>query len=521
MSSALRSRILQPLAVQCHALASAIARPHTHHSRHTISSSPALLSPFKRTLSTLFTSDRTVESVSGEPEKVSLSKPLRGFENPKYAVVDLSRPPTTQITQLDNGLAVASEDSPGAFAVVGVSMEAGTRFEEKDATGIFHFLDRMAYKSTVNHSQRELVAELEKLGGSAFCQGSRDCMVYYMCVFNKDVDRAMELLAESVLNPALAQSEIEEQRQLVLFEKEDMLQRPEIAVTELMYEAAYSQSSMGQPLICPDDTINAMTPELLHKYHKQYYIAPRMVVAAAGVPHEKLLSLTKQHFANVPSAPATPLPEFAPQTYVGGALQKHSADLKHANVILAYEGLPWDHDDIYALCTLQMLMGGGASFSAGGPGKGMHSRLMTRVLNRYYWIESCMAQLTSHKDTGLFYMHGTCDDENVHNLMRVMEEEFEGMASAVTDTELSRAQNQLKSHLLMNLESRVVQFDDISKQILTTGKRIQPLELCRHIDLVTKEDLGRVARRMLAGKPTSAIYGNLDKMSPSVVAQTF
>lgn len=26
-------------------------------------------------------------------------------------------------------------------------------------------------------------------------------------------------------------------------------------------------------------------------------------------------------------------------------------------------------------CILQMLMGGGGSFSAGGPGKGMHSRL--------------------------------------------------------------------------------------------------------------------------------------------------
>lgn len=46
-------------------------------------------------------------------------------------------------------------------------------------------------------------------------------------------------------------------------------------------------------------------------------------------------------------------------------------------------GVSWEDPDLYAICTLQMLMGGGGSFSAGGPGKGMHSRLYRNVLNRY------------------------------------------------------------------------------------------------------------------------------------------
>jgi processing peptidase subunit alpha len=43
----------------------------------------------------------------------------------------------------------------------------------------------------------------------------------------------------------------------------------------------------------------------------------------------------------------------------------------------------WHSEDIYALCVLQMLMGGGSSFSSGGPGKGMYSRLYSRVLNQH------------------------------------------------------------------------------------------------------------------------------------------
>lgn len=39
--------------------------------------------------------------------------------------------------------------------------------------------------------------------------------------------------------------------------------------------------------------------------------------------------------------------------------------------------------DFVATCVLNMMMGGGGSFSAGGPGKGMYTRLYTNVLNRY------------------------------------------------------------------------------------------------------------------------------------------
>lgn len=37
------------------------------------------------------------------------------------------------------------------------------------------------------------------------------------------------------------------------------------------------------------------------------------------------------------------------------------------------------------------MMGGGGSFSSGGPGKGMHSRLYLNVLARHHWIQNFSA----------------------------------------------------------------------------------------------------------------------------------
>jgi hypothetical protein len=47
------------------------------------------------------------------------------------------------------------------------------------------------------------------------------------------------------------------------------------------------------------------------------------------------------------------------------------------HVVLGLESVGHQHPDFIAFCVLNMLMGGGGSFSAGGPGKGMYTRYRT------------------------------------------------------------------------------------------------------------------------------------------------
>lgn len=53
-----------------------------------------------------------------------------------------------------------------------------------------------------------------------------------------------------------------------------------------------------------------------------------------------------------------------------------------SHVVIGLEGCSHQDPDFVAMCVLNMMMGGGGSFSAGGPGKGMYTRLYTNVLNR-------------------------------------------------------------------------------------------------------------------------------------------
>ena len=66
--------------------------------------------------------------------------PLRTFSS----TVDTS--PTTQITTLPNRIRVATDNRPGHFSSVGLYVDAGARHETEHTSGVFHFLDRMAFK---------------------------------------------------------------------------------------------------------------------------------------------------------------------------------------------------------------------------------------------------------------------------------------------------------------------------------------------------------------------------------------
>ena len=217
-----------------------------------------------------------------------------------------------------------------------------------------------------------------------------------------------------------------------------------------------------------------------------------------------------------------------PSHYTGGflALPKLPAPVNNLTIPLSYvhiafEALPISSDDIYALATLQTLLGGGGSFSAGGPGKGMYSRLYTNVLNQHGWVENCVAFNHSYTDSGLFGIAGACEPGRVGHMIDVMCRELQALTldsgfASLQPIEVNRAKNQLRFSLLMNLESRLVELEDLGRQVQVHGRKVGVKEMCEKIDRLTIPDLRRVAKQMLSGQVFNKGKGT---GAPTVVIQ--
>ncbi|XP_060812668.1 mitochondrial-processing peptidase subunit alpha [Bombus pascuorum] len=473
-----------------------------------------------------------------------LTKPIPNLPKAIYATAKEEHQ-VTKVTVLSNGLRVASENRFGQFCTVGVLLDSGPRYEIAYPNGISHFLEKLAFGSTKTYKNKDqIMLALEKHGGICDCQASRDTFVYAASAERRGLDTVVQILGDIVLRPQITEDEINAARQMIRFELESLLTRPEQEpiLMDMIHAAAYRNNTLGLPKICPKENIDHIDRNILFEYLKHHYTPHRMVVAGVGVEHEDLVLAVQKYFVEQKSIweeegekeqkknSSISVGKFSNTVdasiaqYTGGYILEECnvpvyagpsglPELSH--VVIGLEGCSHQDSDFVAMCVLNMMMGGGNSFSAGGPGKGMYTRLYTNVLNRYHWLYSATAYNHAYADTGLFYIHASCTPSHVRDMVEVIVHEMVTMTNNITDNELARAKKQLQSMLLMNLEQRPVVFEDIGRQVLATGSRKRPEYFIQAIDEISKDHVANVARRLLKSPPSVAARGEV-RTVPSI-----
>lgn len=137
----------------------------------------------------------------------------------------LSKFPQTRITQLPNGLRVATEQSGGQSgngAAVGIFMNTGSRYESDEDCGVAHFLEHMHFKGTNKRSRVELERDIENAGTLLNAYTAREQTSYHAKCFEKDVGTNVELIADMLLNAKLSDAAVEEEKGVILREAQEV-----------------------------------------------------------------------------------------------------------------------------------------------------------------------------------------------------------------------------------------------------------------------------------------------------------
>lgn len=169
-----------------------------------------------------------------------------------------------------------------------------------------------------------------------------------------------------------------------------------------------------------------------------------------------------------------------------------------------------------ALCVLNMIMGGGGSFSAGGPGKGMHTRLYRDVLGVHHWVEHISCSHSVFDDTGLFIMYASAAADSAGELTSIMLREILNMLiNPPTTAEMDRAKKSLASNICFEFEGRQIVFEDLARQVQVYGTHRAPEMWREQIMAVTNADVERVAARLIRSHPTVLGLGPDVSLVPS------
>ena len=116
---------------------------------------------------------------------------------------------------------------------------------------------------------------------------------------------------------------------------------------------------------------------------------------------------------------------------------------------------------------MNQLIGSATSFSSGGPGKGMHCRAITNLMQKHSCVDGA-ASLNHHfSDSGLFGMTIEGPGAQSDELMKLLVQELNGLRENIDEVELNRAKNILKMQVLMAMERTDDRLEEIARNYMT------------------------------------------------------
>ena len=405
-----------------------------------------------------------------------------------------------RVSTLANGLRVASDPvATVETASVGVWIEAGSRHEAATISGVSHFLEHMVFKGTRNRDARAIAEEIEAVGGHLNAHTSREYTAFYAKVLKENLPLAIDIISDILQNAALDDGEIGRERTVVMQEIMQAQDTPDDIIFDHFQETAFPEQPLGRPVLGAPKMIEAMSRDVLSGYMQAHYGAARMVVAAAGrVDHDALVELAEKAFDRLP---ASPLPGREPARYRGGDFRQER-DLEQVHLVLGLEGIGYRDPDFYPLSILSTLLGGG-----------MSSRLFQEAREKRGLVYSIYTFPSSYSDTGLFGIYAGTGEQEVEELVPLICDELVKLAQDVGDEEISRGRAQLKSGLLMSLESTSARCEQLARQLMVFGRPIPVAETVARIEAVDRDAVIKAARRLLASSPTFATLGPIDRVA--------
>ena len=410
-----------------------------------------------------------------------------------------------QTTTLPNGLRVITERMPNLRSVsMGVWLDTGSRDETPDTNGISHFLEHMVFKGTTARSAQQFAREVDAIGGNLDAYTSKETICFSIKVLDSNIAVALDLLSDLVLHPTLSAEDITREQGVILEEIKMDEDNPDYLVHELFTQGFWKGDALGRPILGTAKTVSSFTQEtVLAEYARRFTPANMLFTAAGNIEHGQFVAQVNQAFASLAAASADKLARSsAPSTHPHITL-KNKKSLEQVQFCLAVPGLQTASPDRYGLYLLNSVLGGG-----------MSSRLFQSVREERGLAYSIYSETSPFRDTGSVAVYAGCAVENTREVLDLTLAEFRRLkAELVSEEELSRAKEQLKTNMVLGLESSGARMSSLARQQMYYGRFFTVDEITAEVDAVDANDLQRLATQLLKPEAlTLTLLGNLGEL---------
>ena len=400
-------------------------------------------------------------------------------------------------TAAPNGVTVLSEREPSVRSVaLGVWVRTASAHELRPKMGVSHLLEHMVFKGTERRTAQEIALSLESRGGSLDAYTSRDSTAFHARVLDADLPRALDVITDLVRRPALRDSDLSLERQVVLEEISTVADTPDDEVFDLTYELMWPDHPYGFQILGTKETVSAISADDLKQLHSRAYFPGNCVIAAAGnITHEALLKEVEAQgwFDGAVAQTPPPVPPVPPA--VRGVTRSFEKDTAQTHIVFATDTIPYSDRRKYALLVLSNIFGGG-----------MSSRLFQRIREELGLAYSIYSFTSFYRAVGMAGVYVGTQPPRAEKAVEAIKGEFARMAGeGLRGEALDDAKQQTLGQLMLSLESPTARMYRLASTAVY-GESYRSLdEVLRTVEALTADEVSALAAEFFAPERQSVV----------------
>ncbi len=380
---------------------------------------------------------------------------------------------------LSSGVRVISEYIPTAQSFsLGIWVNVGSRHEIPKEHGSAHFLEHIVFRGTPTRTAKRIATDLESLGAYLNAFTTKDHTCLYVRALTRHFATSLTVLADVAQNPLFADRDVEKERAVILEEMRSLEDEPEEEVADMLDMSLFGSHPLAHPISGTPESVRHISREDLQRFHTRFFHPKNIVIAVTGnIPHDEICTLAEVLFAKrttrfSPRHIAPPVRQTPRHQETQRAVQQ-----THIHWGIAFPEL--NDADYYTLSVINMLFG-----------DGMSSRLNQTIRERHglaYTVYSAVGDMT---DATAITIYAATEAKNRTKTEHLLRTEIEKLTTRpISKAEFHRAKEQLKSNIIIGLESMSGRMNMLAKGEFYLGRYESAEEKCAWIDGVTLQSV--------------------------------
>ncbi len=379
--------------------------------------------------------------------------------------------------KLPNGLTIIHEKRDVPVTTVMMAVKYGSMYETVEEKGIAHFIEHLCFKGTEKRSVRDIVVELEGVGGELNAFTSEEITAYHVKLPSRHLGLGIDVISDVFFNASFPQSDIDKEAGVICEEIKmhyDNLHAHSIEkIKENLYEAPFGTFLGGS-----EETVRSMTRDQLVAKHREVYIPKNSVLCVVGNnSFEEVLKIANE-YANV-SREGEEIGKVEVKKKTVESDEKRGEVLQ-SNLCLGFHFPFLDNNSKYAAIVLSSFLG-----------EGMSSRLFSEVREKLGLAYGIKSDLEVGRNYGYMIIWAGTKPENVSKVKEICLEEF-WKVSEMTQKQLDAAKVRVLGMRQVDGEgSEEAAVELIMEEF--SGKAEDYYEFEKYVNEITLEDLKKLA----------------------------